>query len=136
MRWPGNVRELKNVVQRAFIMSDRVLGVPPVLDAEVAPLTAAATAVASVDTIAMPANWRRMTIKQVRDELVTRTEERYLRMLLAENGGRIDRTASAAGIGPRAIYDAMQRYGLRKEDFKGSADRSEEVGEEAEQNAG
>jgi hypothetical protein len=63
-----------------------------------------------------------MTIKQFRDALVARGEERYLRMALARYGGRIDQTARSVGIGTRALYDAMQRYGLRKEDFRHGGD--------------
>jgi DNA-binding NtrC family response regulator len=74
-----------------------------------------------------------MTIKQLRDAVIARAEERYLRALLSTHGGRIDRTASAAGIGTRALYDSLQRYGLRKEDFRSRGDSEDgaEVPDEA-----
>jgi DNA-binding NtrC family response regulator len=132
MRWTGNVRELKNVVQRAFIMHDHEVSVPQAAEFSTAPAADEAMLRASTpEAVAMPGNWRQMTIKQVRDALIARAEERYLRALLSTYGGRIDRTASAAGIGTRALYDAMQRYGLRKEDFKSRGDTGEDVAEEA-----
>ena len=52
--------------------------------------------------------------------LVEEVERDYLASVLRETRGRVGETAKRAGIDARSLYDKMKRYGIRKEDFRGT----------------
>lgn len=110
--WPGNVRELVNAVERGMLLSEGEelarAALPPEVVAGAG--SAARAKPAAPDTGA--------TLKQVREAAVAAAEEAYLRALLAEEEGSIQRTASRAGISPRALYDRLKRYAIDKAEFK------------------
>jgi DNA-binding NtrC family response regulator len=58
------------------------------------------------------------TLKDVRKRAVEEAERRYLVDILKLNQGRIDKSASTAGITTRQLRKLMRRYGIRKEEFK------------------
>ena len=107
--WPGNIRELENLVERACILETSSILTPASFPAElfsggpfVAPLSAGAG----------------LTLAEARGRVVAEAEKSYLRDVLARNGGRINRTAEAAGVTVRQISKLMRKYGIRKEDFR------------------
>ena len=107
--WPGNIRELENLVERACILETSSILTPASFPAElfsggpfVAPLSAGAG----------------LTLAAARGRVVAEAEKSYLRDVLARNGGRINRTAEAAGVTVRQISKLMRKYGIRKEDFR------------------
>jgi len=69
----------------------------------------------------VPDNWLQKPLGEVRGVVLTNFERAYLAGLLRETRGRIGETARRAGIQPRSLYEKMQRYGLRKEDFRAQA---------------
>ena len=107
--WPGNIRELQNLVERACILETTSILTPASFPAEL---------FANGPTAApMPAETR-LTLADVRRRAVDDAEKRYLREVLARNGGMINRTAEAAGITVRQINKLMNKYGMRKEEFR------------------
>ncbi|MCA9670241.1 MAG: aminotransferase class I/II-fold pyridoxal phosphate-dependent enzyme [Myxococcales bacterium] len=58
------------------------------------------------------------SLREIRGVGADRVERAYLARLLTRCRGRVGETAARAGIKPRALYNKMQRHGLRKEDFR------------------
>ena len=117
--WPGNVRELINVMERAVLLAPRStielddLPVPirrSLPNARVGHPERSEDRDADVDTD--------RPLDAVREVAVATLERTYLRAALRRTSGRVGETAQLAGISPRALYDKMRRYGLRKEDFR------------------
>ncbi len=59
-----------------------------------------------------------LTLATIRRRGVETIERQYLKGLLAENEGRIGKTAQAAGISARQLHKLMTKYGIRKEEFR------------------
>ncbi|MCA9710992.1 MAG: sigma-54-dependent Fis family transcriptional regulator, partial [Myxococcales bacterium] len=133
--WPGNVRELANVVERAVLLSaGRAIGIADLPDgiARYAPAHAAEAVpepaieiptevhtLAAKGAIQLPGAWVERSWKEVRAALLLEGEREYLTTLLRQERGRVGAVARRAGISARALFDKMQRHGLRKEDFRG-----------------
>ncbi|MGK0480296.1 MAG: two-component system response regulator AtoC [Planctomycetota bacterium] len=118
--WPGNVRELINAVERGMLLS---MGEEISLDALPPEVVGSAAEVglrleSAPGTAEQPDLAR--TLKETREAAVGVAESAYLRGLLKEEGGVINRTAERAGISPRALYDRLKRYGIDKDDFRES----------------
>ena len=107
--WPGNIRELQNLIERACILETSSILTSASFPAELF-ANGSATASIPVET--------RYTLAKVRALAVEEAETRYLRELLTRSGGRINRTAEAAGITVRKINKLMNRYGMKKEEFR------------------
>jgi len=107
--WPGNIRELQNLVERACILETSSILTPASFPAE---LFADGPAQASIPSETQ------LRLADVRNRAVAEAEKRYLRELLARTGGRINRTAEAAGITVRQINKLMHKYGMKKEEFR------------------
>jgi DNA-binding NtrC family response regulator len=71
-----------------------------------------------VQEVIFPEVWLDGPLRDAREKLVDHFERAYLTSQLEATSGRIDETARRAGITTRALFDKMQRHGLRKEDFK------------------
>ncbi|NLF31649.1 MAG: sigma-54-dependent Fis family transcriptional regulator [Planctomycetes bacterium] len=115
--WPGNIRELHNILERALLLGENgyvdVDCLPPGL--------AAATPLPQLGDLAdgaIPAAWLDRPLDQIRQEITDALERAYLHAWLGRTGGRIDRTAQAAGIETRTLYQKMKRFALRKENYK------------------
>jgi DNA-binding NtrC family response regulator len=61
------------------------------------------------------------TLAQARLLAVEEVERRYLKDALSRNKGKINQTANEAGITTRQLNKLMNKYGLRKEEFKNQA---------------
>jgi DNA-binding NtrC family response regulator len=107
--WPGNIRELQNLIERACILETSSILTPASFPAE---LSANET-----EPTSMPVETR-FTLAKVRTLAAEEAEKRYLREVLSRNGGRINRTAETAGITVRQINKLMNKYGMRKEEFR------------------
>ncbi len=104
--WPGNVRELENVVERMLTLSEGELLLPQHLPPNLKGLEEFA--------------WGGLS---ERTSLKTRIEsfEKYtVSEKLRETGGRIQLTAKELGIPLRTLRRKMEKYNLKKEDFKSS----------------
>jgi len=109
--WPGNVRELQNVVERAVI-----LAAGPRIGERDLPdrLRRAVPKKATV-----PSFDADDTLDAVLSRLNTSVEREYLRRVLKRYAGHLGKTAEHAGLNRRTLYNKMQAYGLRREDFRG-----------------
>ncbi|WP_329957666.1 sigma-54 dependent transcriptional regulator [Bordetella petrii] len=97
--WPGNVRELRNVVQRAFIMSDAVVEAefrrrPP----------GAGSRGASDGTLCFPVG---IPLGQAQRDLILAT--------LAHHDGDKQRTAETLGVSLKTLYNRLAAYSADSE---------------------
>ena len=107
--WPGNIRELENLMERAYILEKTNILSPTSFPSDLFTFESlgAGQATQKVPTLA-----------DIRRKAVEEAERRYLREILTMNRGRIEKTAAIAGITSRQLHNQMQKYALRKEDFK------------------
>lgn len=93
--WPGNVRELRNVVQRAFIMSDAVI------ESELPP-RAPTSAPHDVNngTLCFPVG---TPLSQAQHDVILAT--------LAYHDGDKQRTADTLGVSLKTLYNRLGAYG-------------------------
>ena len=107
---PGNIRELENLVERAFILEQSheltLSSFPTELFSGIAnsPLTRQQK--------------ESLTLKEIRQEVVSQVEEEYLKTMLTVHTGSIQKTAVAVGITTRQLHKLMLKYSLDKKDFK------------------
>jgi DNA-binding NtrC family response regulator len=87
--WPGNIRELRNVLERAALLSSG-----SVLEAE--DLGFDFQRRPAADALAG------LTLEQA--------ERRLIELTLAEEGGRVERTAAKLGISRSSLYQRIQKY--------------------------
>ena len=107
--WPGNIRELENVLERAYILEKT-----SVLCQENFPTELFIHQEESLPG-AIDLN---LTLSQARAREVARIEQRYLDLLLTRHKGKINTTATAAGITTRQLHKLMKKHALHKEDYK------------------
>ncbi len=110
--WPGNVRELEHAVERAIIMS-RGLRIES-LDLDLDPTVSEAAPLDGSTPAGDPAD-------RPLAQHMAACERHYLEALLGRHGGRIGKSAEAAGINPKTLYLKMERHGLDKAQFRRSA---------------
>jgi DNA-binding NtrC family response regulator len=107
--WPGNIRELENLVERAYILE-----AASVLTPESFPNELFETGATSVF---MPTG-KKLTLTEARQQGVEEIERNYLKDVLVRNRGKINDSARDAGISCRQLNKLMNKYGIRKEEFK------------------
>ncbi|MBU0946854.1 MAG: sigma-54 dependent transcriptional regulator [Proteobacteria bacterium] len=107
--WPGNIRELENIMERAYILERASILVPESFPAELFTTEDSLTRV-QMDTM--------LPLSEVRRRGVEEIERCYLKEVLDEYCGKINKSAEAAGITTRQFHKLMQKYGLKKEEFK------------------
>jgi DNA-binding NtrC family response regulator len=113
--WPGNIRELENVIERAFVLTEEDRLTVDCLPAELVTLSE------NFPVFAIGAS---ETLEDVRQRTVEIVEKTYLTELLSRHHGRIDRSASAAGIGVRQLHKLMKKYRIDKNQFKETKESS------------
>jgi DNA-binding NtrC family response regulator len=107
--WPGNIRELENLVERAYILEASSLLTPESFPNELFETEAT--------SVFIPTGMQ-LTLAEVRQQGVEEIERNYLKDVLARNQGKINDSACDAGISCRQLNKLMNRYGIRKEEFK------------------
>ena len=107
--WPGNIRELENVIERAFVLAEEGSLTADCLPAEL---------VTSSDSFPSIVIGHSETLEDVRQRTIEIVEKTYLTELLGRHHGRIDRSASTAGIGVRQLHKLLKKYGIDKNLFK------------------
>lgn len=95
-RWPGNVRELRNTVEQVATFGPSALDAPPRLPVTPAPLR------------------RNRSFHTLKAGVVAAFERDYLTELLAQHGGNITASATAAGVHRVHFLRLLDRHGLRK----------------------
>jgi len=107
--WPGNIREMENLIERAYILESSSVLTPESFPGELFE-SETLSATVSVDA--------GLSIAEVRRKGIEDIERNYLKEQLAQNRGKIQNTAKAAGITTRQLHKLMKKYGIRKEEFK------------------
>lgn len=107
--WPGNIRELENLIERAYILETSTELTPESFPNELFESDANPVFIPSSET---------QTLMQARQRGVEEIERNYLKDVLSRHKGRIGESAEAAGISTRQLNKLMNKYGIRKEEFK------------------
>ena len=107
--WPGNIRELENLVERAYILEASSLLTPESFPNDLFETDAT--------SVVIPTGMQ-LTLAEVRQQGVKEIERNYLKDVLARNQGKIKDSARDAGISCRQLNKLMNKYGIRKEEFK------------------
>jgi DNA-binding NtrC family response regulator len=108
--WPGNIRELENLMERAHIIERSTILTPECFPAELFEGT--------ISGAQVPMDIISRTLYEVRNETIESIERQYLKEQLAAHKGRIDATASAAGIGTRQLHKLLKKHNINKSEFK------------------
>ncbi len=109
--WPGNIRELENLIERAYILETSSVLTPQSFPKELFESESGITYLASDASL---------TLAQVRQLGIEEIERNYLKQVLMRSNGKINETAREAGITTRQLNKLMNKYGLKKEEFKSS----------------
>ncbi|MFH2219649.1 MAG: sigma-54 dependent transcriptional regulator [Pseudomonadota bacterium] len=107
--WPGNIRELENLIERASILETSSTLTPESFPSELFEAEAG-TAVVPVNTFA--------SLSEARREAIEDFERQYIKGLISRNKGKINTSAVEAGVSTRQLHKLMQKYTIRKQDFK------------------
>ena len=107
--WPGNIRELENLVERAYILETSSVLTPESFPSELFE--------AETTSVFLPSS-EHLTLADARQRGIEEIERNYLKDVLARNKGIINESARDAGISSRQLNKLMNRYGIRKEEFK------------------
>ncbi len=107
--WPGNIRELENLVERAFILETSSVISPESFPGELFE--------AETTSVFIPSS-EHLTLADARQHGIAEIERNYLKDVLARNKGKINESSRDAGISSRQLNKLMNKYGLRKEEFK------------------
>jgi DNA-binding NtrC family response regulator len=107
--WPGNIRELENLVERAYILEASSVLTPESFPGELFD--------AETTSVFIPSS-EHLTLADARQRGIEEIERNYLKDVLERNKGKINESARDAGISSRQLNKLMNRYGLRKEEFK------------------
>ncbi len=108
--WPGNVRELQNVIERAVIMTSG----PYLMDTDLPDrVRRQGTKKASLPSFDIDE-----PLPTVIERMRGAVEREYLRRVLRKYRGHVGRVSEHAGVNRRTLYNKMQMYGLRREDFR------------------
>ena len=107
--WPGNIREMENLIERAYILEASSMLTPASFPGELFGSNAG--------TVNFPSD-SSLTLAETRQHGLEIIEGKYLKDVLARNHGKINQSAQDAGISTRQLNKLMNKYGIRKEEFK------------------
>jgi len=107
--WPGNIRELENLVERAYILETSTALTPGSFPSEL-------IGPESKPLFVLPSE--ALTLAQARQIGIEQVEQNYLKEVLARNKGKVGESARASGISSRQLNKLMNKYGIKKEEFK------------------
>lgn len=120
--WPGNVRELMNVIERAMLLCEddtiMLTDLPEEISLDQFDSFVMKLHDTSINLNELPKSLFALSWKECRQKVLDNLEKAYLTGLLRKNHGRIDKTAKAAGIDNRSLYQKMRKHQLDKKYFK------------------
>ena len=122
--WYGNIRELQNVIERAVMLANNEIIGADLIHIPTTHLTTTSLAGTELTQHAFSPG---TTLKSYKNLLSQNAERNYLVELLDYTEGRIGESAQLAGLTPRALYNKMKIYGLKKEDYRKS-EYSKQIG--------
>jgi DNA-binding NtrC family response regulator len=114
-RWPGNVRELRNVVQRAYVMTNGDTITDEWLPSNSPGMASAAAASAPTASIAEPPlqatpaqNGNTITVQV--GTSIAEAERQLILATFAHCGHNKERTAAALGISLKTLYNRLKEF--------------------------
>jgi len=107
--WPGNIRELENLIERACLLESSATLTSGSFPKDLFMAAGGFTEIPVSTTL---------TLAEVRNQSIEKIERTYLKELLQTHGGKINKTARAAGITPRHLNSLLTRHRIRKEFYK------------------
>jgi DNA-binding NtrC family response regulator len=107
--WPGNIRELENLIERAYILETSAELTPESFPSELFE--------SESNPVFIPSN-EDLTLTEARQRGIEEVERSYLKDVLARHKGKIGESAKAAGISTRQLNKLMNKYKIKKEEFK------------------
>jgi DNA-binding NtrC family response regulator len=107
--WPGNIRELENLIERAYILETSDQLTPESFPNELFESDSTPVFIPSSEDL---------TLTEARQRGVEEVERSYLKDVLTRHKGKIGDSAKTAGISTRQLNKLMNKYGIRKEEFK------------------
>lgn len=109
--WPGNIRELENAVERALILeSGKIVGLNSL------PLGVSQNfAAASVPAVHIGREAK--TLSDIRKSALETVEKNYLREVLLQTKGKINKSAQIAGVTPRQLHKLLNKHQIQRKDF-------------------
>jgi transcriptional regulator with GAF, ATPase, and Fis domain len=107
--WPGNIRELENLIERAYILETSDQLTPESFPGELFESDSTPVFIPSSEDL---------TLTAARQRGVEEVERNYLKDVLTRHKGKIGDSAKVAGISTRQLNKLMNKYGIRKEEFK------------------
>ena len=109
--WPGNIRELENAIERAYILENS-----HVLTLESLPAgIVASAAVASVPIVHK--NTGLKSLSEMRKSALDSIERTYLKEVLIQTKGKINKSAEIAGVTPRQLHKLLNKHQIQRKDF-------------------
>ncbi len=99
--WPGNIRELRNVIERAYVLSEEGTLLEEDLFLE-----------PSVDLMQNPQNIHQVNLTEARKMF----ERHYLKQLMELTGGNVTEMAKVSGRYRTDIYRLLSKHGLSSSD--------------------
>ncbi len=115
--WPGNVRELRNVLQRAFILSESVIqpeNLPPEITGNrPAPAAGSGAAAAAAVAAAVAAPNGGLDIHVGMS--IAEVERRLISATLEDVGGNKKRAADVLGVSLKTLYNRLKAYRMGAE---------------------
>ena len=109
-RWPGNLRELRNLIERAYILSNRSeITVEDFPVAQAAAVAASGNGHGSLPASATPANYESFDLTA----LLERTEKELIVRTLTSTGGAQAEAARRMGLSRSALAYKLNKYGIR-----------------------
>lgn len=109
--WPGNVRELENVIERAVVLSPGEWIEKKVI-------------------LGSALEEAKFNIEQLQSDRpsLEKLEERYIKLIMSEVGGKKDEAARILGVSRRTLYRKERLYGMVSDD---TPEPSEEIHDKA-----
>jgi DNA-binding NtrC family response regulator len=118
--WPGNIRELENIIERSFIIEKS-----SILTVESLPVEIINFKKKEISAI-LPLNTN-LSLAEARNRSIEIFERQYLKEVLFKTQGRISQASELSGVGVRQFSKLMNKYNLKKEDFKNTVVVSEDL---------
>ncbi len=109
-QWPGNIRELENLMERAILMAKGTIIEEVDLPREVSAMPPHQGTQFGLETDFM--NGLNLS------EFLHSCEKKYIIKLVEKHHGRIEQSATEAGVDSKTLYRKMKKHNIKKEIFK------------------